>query len=526
LQLQPLDEAQDLKLKISERALLRSELVAGLHRMDCGLSFDAQGLRGGGYPTTLQDEALSHEVVVLQVKFIYPEFTSAQATEFLQGLGAGALEELGRLKIQFEQLVVDLRGWIDQVEQDIDDMDVVLLAEGEEAAQGMGAAQIEEENIERLEEAMHHEREARIELASELTTFWQKRGHDSSHVYAGEQLLGYKLDLDFEDFHFLPALTAKFTDVVELSMKNFQLTRPEGLNGFLECFPNLRTLNMEGVDLRLLNDDGVWEGVLPQAIPRMLHLTTLNLKSTRLVLTEQAAGRFSELVHLQVLDLSNNPLGVPPPVFTMSDLRRLDLSSTGITTCPIGIFDQPYLEFLNLSDNRIARIPPAVLTQAVTRDRVLLWGNPLTDEDSLRRIIAHREQTGINLWLSAPRPDLSQPAVWLQRLPEEHVALKRLIWQRLEAKPRGARFLRTFESLSRTADFQVSYPVLQARVWQLLSEADASDELWGRLSGDVGLSALDADNPFASFTRLENRVRLYKNWVQMGRPIPIDDLQD
>ncbi|MFW0753741.1 dermonecrotic toxin domain-containing protein [Pseudomonas sp. H11T01] len=524
LQLQPLDEAGDLKLKISEWALPRSELIVGLNRMDSGLSFDMQGLRGGGYPTTLQGEAFSHEVVILQVKSIYPEFTTAQADDFLQGLGAGARKALERLHMQFEQLVLDMRGWIEQVEQDIDDMDVPLLIAGEEA-EGMDAAQIEKENIERLEETMRYERQARIELASELTTFWQKRGHESSRLYAGEQMLGYKLDLDFEDFHSLPALGAKFTEVVELSMKNFQLTRPEGLDAFLECFPNLRALNMEGVDLRQLNAQGVREGALPQAIPYMLNLTTLNLKSTWLVLTERAAGQLSDLVHLQVLDLSDNPLGDPPLILGMTELRKLNLSDTGITRCPLGIPDQPHLESLDLRNNQITRIPAAVLTQAVARDHVQLWGNPLTDEDSLRRIIAHREQTGINLWLSAPRLDLAQPAVWLQRLPEAHVALKRLMWQRLEARPRGVRFLRTFEGLSRTADFQVSYPVLQARIWRLLDEAHASEELWGLLNRDVALSVLDVENPFVSFARLENRVRLYRDWVQMGRPIPIADLQ-
>ncbi|VVO04258.1 leucine-rich repeat domain-containing protein [Pseudomonas fluorescens] len=525
LQLQPLDAVRDLKLKISERALSRSELISGFHRMDSGLSFDAEGLRGGGYPSTSQGEALSRDVVILQIKELYPEFSTAQADEFLQNLGVGAPAGLTRLQIQFTQLDLDLHGWINQVLQEVGDMEVELLVEGEEAAQGMDAAQIEEENLERVETAVHYERKARIELATELMSFWQKRGHESSRVYAGEQLLGFKLEMDFEEFHRLPTLTAKFTDVVELSMKNFQLTRPEGLNAFLEYFPNLRTLNMEGVDLRLLNGQGVWQGVLPQAIARMLDLTTLNLKSTRLVLTERAAGQLSDLVRLQVLDLSDNPLGDPPLIQGMTELRKLNLSNTGITRCPSGIPDQPQLESLDLRNNQITRIPAAVLTQAVDRDHVQLWGNPLTDEDSLRRIIAHREQTGINLWLSAPAADFSQPAVWLQGLAKKHVILKRLMWQRLEARLGSTRFLRVFEGLSRTADFQVSYPVLQARIWRLLEEADASEELWGLLSRDMALSTLDAENPFASFTRLENRVRLYKDWVQMGRPIPIDDLQ-
>jgi hypothetical protein len=524
LQLQPLDAVRDLKLKISERALSRSELISGFHRMDSGLSFDAQGLRGGGYPSTSQGDALSRDIGMLQLKSIYPEFTTSQADEFFQRLGAGLLEELRQLQINLTQLNLDLSGWINQVVPEVGDMEVEFLVAGEEAAQGMDAAQIEEENLERIETAVHYEREARIELARELMSFWQKRAHESSRVYEGEQLLGFKLELDFEEFHRLPTLSAKFTDVVELSMKHFQLTRPEGLNDFLECFPNLRTLNMEGVDLRLLNGQGVWQGTLPQAIPHMLHLTTLNLKSTSLVLTERAAGQLSDLVRLQVVDLSDNPLGDPPLIQGMTELRKLNLSATGITRCPLGIPDQPQLDLLDLTNNQITRIPASVLTQAVDRDHVQLWGNPLTDEDSLRRIIAHREQTGINLWLSAPAADSSQPAVWLRRLAKKHVILKRLMWQRLEARPRGVRFLRTFEGLSRTADYQVNYPVLQARVWQLLSEADASDELWGRLSKDVGLSALDADNPFVSLMRLESRARLYRNWVQMGRPIPIDDL--
>ncbi|MDX9664092.1 NEL-type E3 ubiquitin ligase domain-containing protein [Pseudomonas sp. P5_152] len=524
LQLQPLDAARGLRRKISERTLPRSELITGLSRMDSGLLFEAPGLRGGGYPATSQGAALTRDIEIVHVRSIYTGFTPAQAAEFLQNLGAGAMEQLARLEIQLSQLDLDLRQWVDQVLQEVDEMAIDFLVEGEEAAQGMDAAQIEEENLERVEEVLYLEQEARIELVSDLMSFWQKRGHVDTHVYSGAQLLGYKLDLDFEYFHSLPFLTAKFNDVVELSMKGFQLARPEGLEGFLGCFPNLRTLNMESVDLRQVNPHGVVEVRLPPAITRMPHLTTLNLKSTWLELTELSAGQLSQLVRLQVLDLSDNPLGVPPLVFGMTDLRRLSLGGTGITHCPVGIPEQPSMELLDLSNNRISRFPPAVLVQAVARDRVRLWGNPLTDEDSLRRIITHREHTGLNLWLSAPDLSVTQPAVWLQRLPEAHVELKRLLWQRLVAKPRGARFLRTIEGLSRTADFRVAYSVIQARVWHLLSEADASEELWGVLSRDVALSTLDAENPFASFTRLENKVRLYRDWVHTGRPIPIEDL--
>ncbi|MCX2900801.1 dermonecrotic toxin domain-containing protein [Pseudomonas mandelii] len=526
LELETVEPVRDLQHKISERLLTRSELKTGLDRIDSGLTFDAQGLQGGGYPMTAQGEAISqsHDIGLLQLKSIYPDFTAAQASEFVQRLGTGPLEALRQLQIKLAQVNVDLTAWINQVRHDVGDLEVELLGAGDEAAQGMDAAQIEEENIERVETAAHYEREARIELATELMSLWQKRGHAESRLYDGEQFLGYKLELDFEEFHSLPRLSAKFTDVIELSMQKFRLTLPEGLDGFLECFPNLRTLNMEGAGLQMIYVRGVWEGVLPRSIPSMLNLTSLSLKSTELVLTEQAAGQLADLAHLQVLDLSNNPLGRPPVIMGLTELRQLNLSHTGITRCPLGLSDQPQLQLLDLSNNRLTRIPEEVFAQAVARDRVQLWGNALTDESTLQRIVAHREQTGINLWLSAPIADGGQPGIWLQRLPEAQLELKRLLRQRLQAKPGATRFLRTFEALGRTADFQVSYPALQARIWNLLDQADASNELWGLVSRDIAISALDAENPFVSFMRLEDRVRLYRDWVQMGRPIAIDDL--
>ena len=110
----------------------------------------------------------------------------------------------------------------------------------------------------------------------------------------------------------------------------------------------------------------------------------------------------SDLVSLQSLDLSDNPLAVAPVVLGMKALRELNLSNTGISHCPIGIADEPFMTSLDLRHNRISRVPQAILNQAVSRDRVWLWDNPLTDEETLSRLVDHRERTGINLWLSQP----------------------------------------------------------------------------------------------------------------------------
>ena len=81
---------------------------------------------------------------------------------------------------------------------------------------------------------------------------------------------------------------------------------------------------------------------------------------------------------------------------------------------------------------------------------------------------------------------------------------RQALWQRLAGKPNGTRFLAIMDRLSLTADFQVRYLSLQTRVWRLLDEADASQEMWDRLSSSSGRF----DHPMAAFKALEDRANL------------------
>ena len=504
LQLSSLDPARELLLKVGDRVMPRSELVLGLGRMDFGLPFEAQGLRGGGYPGTPQAEGLTHEMMRLQLKELYPDFSNAEADELLQRAGGNAQVHIDQLKQQFQQLHIDLSGWIDRVAQDIQNMDIPLLNEADNEAQGLTDEQIEAHNAGMVQNTMHYERKTRTELADELIDLWQKRASQVQRVYSGEQLVGFKLDMAGEDYHRLPVMNIRFNEVVELSMPHFHVAERETLNGFLECFPNLQTLNLESAELTQFDAEGRAQAVLPAAMFSLTHLTSLNLRATGLVFTEETASQLTGLVRLHTLDLSENPLSVPPVLLGMNDLRQLNLSDTQITRCPIGIRDEPYMISLDLSDNRITRVPPAVMNQAVSVDRLLLWGNPLTDEDTLRRLISHREQTGINLWLSAPSADYGQPIVWLRDCDEPLQQSRQALWQRLAGKPSGTQFLSAIDRLSLTADFQVSYLSLQARVWRLLEEADVSGAVWSRLSAGRGRF----ENPLVAFRALEQRAGL------------------
>ncbi|MHC8400691.1 leucine-rich repeat domain-containing protein [Pseudomonas sp. MDT1-17] len=523
LSLRSLDQAYELRLRLGERAIPRSELMLGLERMDSGLPFESRGLRGGGFPHTPQAAALTHEVMRLQVKDLYPDFTNAQADDVLRTAGVGAQALLDSLKLQLQQLRIDLRYWVDQSLLDVDDMDLDFLALGEEDAAGMNAQQVAVHNVEVLQHAINYERQTRNELADELIAIWQKRSAHTGRVLSGEGVAGYKLDLDFEDYHRLPVMNVRFDEVIELSMHGLHLIERESLNAFLESFPNLHSLNLKNVDLRRLNAAGVLEGELPPTIRRMNRLETLNLNATFLAFKEDTAGHLCDLLSLQTLDLSDNPLAVPPVVLGLNELRVLNLRNTGITRCPVGIANDPYLTSLDLRDNRITRVPDAILNQAVAKDRVRLWGNPLTDEETLIRLVEHRERTGINLWLSEPGVDYGSAIPWLEDGDELLRTTRREIWQRLAAKPSGGVFLRVMDRLSLTADFRVGYWLLQARVWRLLREADVSEELWGWLRQRVETTLADAENPFRLFTALEDRVRLYSNWVAMGRPIALGE---
>ncbi len=228
--------------------------------MDSRLPFDAMGLRGGGFPNTPQGAALAHEIMRMQVKDLYPEFTDAQVDELLLTAGARAQALVDRLTLEVRQLHADLRDWVDQTVLDVDDMDVEFLVVGDDAAAGMNPRQVAAHNAELLQTVIDSEREVRNELGEELMSIWQKCPPGINRVMSGEVCSGYRLDLGYEDFHRLPTMNVRFNDVVELTMQGLHLVERESLSAFLESFPNLHTLNLKRVDLRRLNAGNVLEG--------------------------------------------------------------------------------------------------------------------------------------------------------------------------------------------------------------------------------------------------------------------------
>ena len=75
LQLASLDPARELRLKIGEQALPRSELVLGLRQDGFRAALrGARAAQAAASPATPQGEGLTHEMMRLQLKEIYPGF--------------------------------------------------------------------------------------------------------------------------------------------------------------------------------------------------------------------------------------------------------------------------------------------------------------------------------------------------------------------------------------------------------------------------------------------------------------------
>ena len=67
---------------------------------------------------------------------------------------------------------------------------------------------------------------------------------------------------------------------------------------------------------------------------------------------------------LSILDLQDNPLGVPPDISTLPALHYLNLDNTGISTTPPGLLDHPNLFTGKFDDNQITEIPEELLTSS------------------------------------------------------------------------------------------------------------------------------------------------------------------
>jgi Leucine-rich repeat (LRR) protein len=342
-----------------------------------------EGIDLGGNPITASDHerikshfartrhdfgVLADQDDLLRVQTLYTQMDREQASEFvylLPGTLADGKVEITRLENEYSALRDSLAAWTA-------DVPAIHPISG----QPFTPHQLSNEHL------------IRDEFRNRLEQCW-RRESDPEDIDPPQAPI-YELNLSAGITGELPELPADFAHVTHLYMRS-RRGRTSGATRFLERFPNLRHLTIYEYQL----------GNIPEAIFRMADLTHLALSGCHITLTEQTALELAQMERLDLLDLSDNPLGRTPDISQMTDLTVLLLDSTDISELPHGLLQLKNLRVANLNDNAIAHIPSDILELPLEfAGKINLRDNPL-DEESVQRLIAYFRRTNIDFGVIA-----------------------------------------------------------------------------------------------------------------------------
>ena len=190
-------------------------------------------------------------------------------------------------------------------------------------------------------------RGVRTRLARKLNEAWRD-SYTKLHAPYGPTDKNVILDLsEVEWSDELPTLPIEMTHVTHLYMKDCAFASEH--SAFLQGFPNLKELDLSNNHL----------DTVPEPVAAMRRLRAMDLSGNQIVLHDTTVEHLRQLSRLRLLDLSDNPLGRAPDIGRMPELDELDLSRTGISEWPLGLFAQPRdaLFMLHLQGNPITMIP-------------------------------------------------------------------------------------------------------------------------------------------------------------------------
>ncbi|WP_434628949.1 leucine-rich repeat domain-containing protein [Pseudomonas sp. Z1-29] len=294
-----------------------------------------------------------------RVQALYPSLSRRDANRFIFSL-PGTLDEvpggLSRLESELAQLTADLERW----RQDVFLPDPIALTQ---------------------------EQLRRSALKEKLVDCWQR------DFYQDPAELPDRFAFAGNIHGAMPRLDARFEHITTVDLQGGVATT--GVDGLLQCFPNLQTVNVADFNL----------GQLPESIFNIPQLTDLTLQNCRIRLTPADAGRLAGLTGLEDLDLSGNPLGTTPEVWRMTRLKTLLLPDSQLTRVPEDVFSMPTLLTLDLSNNLITDLPVDILEMsAETGEDFELDGNPFS-EQGLGLLRIRYQQTGNDMGVAAARLD-------------------------------------------------------------------------------------------------------------------------
>jgi len=282
------------------------------------------------------------------------------------------------------------------------------------------------------------------------------------------------------------------------------------LNGFLSGFPQLDTVELLGQAQPMT--------ALPSALLNLPRLTNLSLRNQGRLVDQQTMSFLARLNHIEILDLSGNPLGeITDAVGLRGKLRWLSLNNTGLDRWPEWVDTLLPLEGLMLEDNRIIDLPEHILQNPRNdnaQTEIALRGNPLSfdtmsqahDSENYRSSysfvmdLPHEIESmprarpepgsdsdddsfdsdsseGLHVPGAAPRVEVPLVEPWLLASVDEN-ALHRSLWQRLEEAGDAPDLMELIGRLTHAAPYRAQNTRVDfaERVWRVLQAADQSLE--------------------------------------------------
>lgn len=365
----------------------------------------------------------------------------------------------------------------------------------------------------------------RIAASNRIISCWRQ---ETPQRLANDRTpIGLELDLSGLKLPSLPDIDVDFSQVGSLKLSNMDLrVSPEG---FLTRFRHVRWLDLSRNQLR----------ELPPAVGEMNGLTRLFLNNNQISLTVDTARVLSERTTLRALWLHHNPpLGITPDFRRIIDMRSITLSNTGIDTFPTGLIDQPLLDTVELSNNRIEEIPDAViappderLAHTVRVNNVTnITNNPLSaatrnrlDQYNARLIEAETPLTGLHNLVDTARGQIpvfiraatEDPMTkWTAGMSTDQVSARRGQWRTLRDQ-QGSDGL--FNTLERLLDLPAGHNELQRRVWKLIDSITENNPESERLRHELFERAGEAaccDRAAFTFGNLETRMMMHNARAQ------------
>lgn len=410
--------------------------------------------------------------LIRKVRKLYPLFTDAQISAFLDEAGSTDSLRLNRIRTleqQLKKLQAVLHTWRD-----------------------------DEVQMRKLPGQLNDLRVSRRQVANTIENCWRRVAPPrwpQDQPYTTLKLEGSPVG---------PLPTLAEQDVVHvrsLSIKDMEAA--DELAYFLKPFKGLVSLELDRNRLTRL----------PEALSHMPNLQHLSLNGNQLVLTEHTLRKLAQMSHLRTLGFSGNRLGATPDVSKMLHLQSLFLSDTHATELPVGLSRLPNLQKVDLSGNEIRELPAWLFDVPKRFARTVhLRHNPLSTA-SKAKLETYRARTGVGMGFLENDfvvfDDFKVRELWMPKPQEKTYASRNRTWIALKNEPGSEDFFKLLSEVGSTADNRYGHEDMTRRVWNVIDAIRADSALRDRLL-PMAVRANCDDASATIFSNLELAVEIDK----------------